>query len=75
MSKKLAVVLAVNNVVLAWAVLALISDGELVNRRLEWLRGNYFGILQTARENDYLIHSLINFVNERIVPVIIELGN
>ncbi len=64
--------LALNNLVLGWAIYELANGAELVDRRLLWLRENYFEIAMTARENDYLVHSIIEYIQTWIQPLVMD---
>ena len=64
--------LAINNLVLGAAVVYLINANGLVDSRLDWLRDNYFDVVQLARENDYLVHSVIDYLQTFVQPLVLD---
>ena len=64
--------LALNNLVLGWAIYELANGAELVDRRLLWLKDNLFDITITARENDYLVHQVIDYIQTWVQPIVMD---
>ena len=64
--------LSLNNLVLGWAIYELADGARLVNERLLWLKDNLFDITITARENDYLVHQVIDYIQTWVQPIVMD---